>query len=539
MYRLLFQKGPQQGRRVAIRQGPVMIGRHPDVTLRLPEPEVALQHLLLEDQPGGGVRLRRLTAGAPVRVNHQEVETAALHHGDLIEFGPHGVQFSTGTATDSASAPSKRRLGLLQLVTLLAVGILLVGQMLFLFVISLAPQQSAATRATPTNAPVLATPTSTAVVAVATRTVAPVATPLPPPVVSVPTTTPIRVAATASPPTHTAFSNELQQMQAELARLHQEVQALPPPQPAVITNLVVAPNVPPPAPMTQPAPADLSADDLVVTQARKMFKKALERAAQLEADELDGELATIQNMAPDFLPPYIERAQRLQQHGRLAEALDQWKRVQMLAGTNADLKARAGEELAGLQKRMAEPPPRKPETRSQPAAVSPEKPADREPRSDVGVVKPPGKVVASRAKLALAAQPVARITQVEAQKLLGGEKFDEMRLLRVTVAPVGAAPWDPAVLELFVTFFDRGEKSGLVAPSRVVVPGAALHAAPQPVPGAPLEFSASYLVPRGFRQQELQQMGERRRYFGYRVELISHGELQDRRDQPAQLIPTE
>ena len=95
MYRLIFQSGPQRGRRVAIRQGPVILGRHPDAVLRLPEPEIALQHALLEELPAGGVHLRRLTAEAAVTVNQQAVAEADLHDGDLIGIGPHILQLAT------------------------------------------------------------------------------------------------------------------------------------------------------------------------------------------------------------------------------------------------------------------------------------------------------------------------------------------------------------------------------------------------------------------------------------------------------------
>ena len=146
---------------------------------------------------------------------------------------------------------------------------------------------------------------------------------------------------------------------------------------------------------------------------------------------------------------------------------------------------------------------------------------------------------APRRKPVRAAHPVAHILGLESQKLLAGEKYDEMRLLRITVAALGTAPLDPATTEVVVTFFDRGEQSGRVTLSRAVVPGAALRAAVPTTPDAPLEFSASYLVPRGFRQQAERQAGEAVRFFGYRAALFCHGELQDQRDQPANLLPSE
>ncbi|MCX7008736.1 MAG: FHA domain-containing protein [Kiritimatiellaeota bacterium] len=528
MYRLIFQNGPQRGRRVAIRQGPVILGRHPDAALRLPEPEVALQHALLEDQPDGGVRLRRLTAGALICVNRQEVETADLRDGDVIEIGPHVLQFSSAGA-EARIKPTGRRVGGLQLLTLGAVGLLLVGQLIFLFVVSLTPPKPTVVAAADTNAPTVAAvsaPTSTPQVITATNLLAQVPTQLPPRVVSIPTAVPVRVAS-VMPPQDNATSNEMKKMQAEIAQLRHEVSTLPPPKPATITNLVTAAVVPEPTPVplvTNPPAPDMSADDLVLAQARKMFTKALDRVTTLDAEELDGELATIQNMAPDFLPPFIERAQRLQQRGLNAEALEQWKRVLKLA-TGGDLRARATEEIATIQKRLAAPPKPKPEVRS--------------PKPEISETKAPVKVFMPRVKQVRAAQPVARIAQVEPQKLLAGDNFDEMRLLRISVAPTGAAPLDLATTEIRVIFFDRSEKSGRVMPSRAVVPGAALHAAAPVTATSQLEFAASYLVPRGFRQREQQQVDDTRRYFGYRIELLCRGELQERRDQPPNLLPVE
>jgi hypothetical protein len=319
----------------------------------------------------------------------------------------------------------------------------------------------------------------------------------------------------------------------------------------------VATVAPPPAMATNAPSFEFSADDLVLAQARKMFVKTMARAAQLDPDELDGELATIQNMAPDFLPPIIERAQLMARRNQRADALTQWQQIRKLA-QNEDLRARAVDEIAKLQKILSAPPEKispKPEVKVQAAEVSGQRAEIRGQKSDVNAAKTmPGAVptvatihplpsamlsAAPRSKPVRAAHPVAHILGLESQKLLAGEKYDEMRLLRITVAALGAAPLDPATTEVVVTFFDRGESSGHVALSRAVVPGAALHAAPPSSPDAPLEFSASYLVPRDLRKQAARQAGEATRFFGYRVELFCHGELQEQRDHPANLLPSE
>jgi hypothetical protein len=568
MYRLIFQSGPQRGRRVVIRQGPVILGRHPDAALRLPEPEVALQHALLEDQPGGGVLLRRLGAEGTVLVNQQSVATAELRDSDLIAIGPHVLQFQSGQAP--AAQSGGRRLGILQTVTLLAVGLLLAGQMIFLFLVSVKPP-------TPAVAVVPPAVTETAQVAAVATTTSLVVRPvpaLPAPVASVPTVTPTRVAVAAPPPAGSVYSNEMNQMRTDIARLHRDVEALPPLVPQIITNLVmpvVAAMAPPPAPATNMPSFEFSADDLVLAQARKMFVKTMARAAQLDPDELDGELATIQNMAPDFLPPIIERAQLMARRNQRADALTQWQQIRKLA-QNEDLRARAVDEIAKLQKILSAPPEKispKPEVKVPAAAVSGQRTEIRGQKSDVNAEKTmPGAVptvanihplpstispapsvlnpspsamlsAAPRSKPVRAVHPVAHILGLESQKLLAGDKYDEMRLLRITVAALGAAPLDPATTAVVVTFFDRGESSGHVALSRAVVPGAALHAAPLSSPDAPLEFSASYLVPRDLRKQAARQAGEATRFFGYRVELFCHGELQEQRDHPANLLPAE
>ena len=560
MYRLIFQSGPQRGRRVVIRQGPVILGRHPDAALRLPEPEVALQHALLEDQPGGGVLLRRLGAEGNVLVNQQAVATAELRDGDLIVIGPHTLQFQSGAAP--AAKSGGRRLGILQTVTLLAVGLLLAGQMIFLFLVSVKPP-------TPTVVvvpPAVTETTQVAAVATTTSLVVRPAPALPPMVASVPTVTPTRVAVAAPPPAGSVYSNEMNQMRTDIARLHRDVEALPPLVPQVITNLVVpavATVMPPPAPATAPS-FEFSADDLVLAQARKMFVKTMARAAQLDPDELDGELATIQNMAPDFLPPIIERAQLMARRNQRADALTQWQQIRKLA-QNEDLRARAVDEIAKLQKILSAPPEKispKPEVKEPVAESSGQRAEIRGQKSEVSATRTiPGAVptvatihpalstispstsamlsAAPRRKPVRAAHPVAHLLGLESQKLLAGEKYDEMRLLRITVAALGAAPLDPATTEVVVTFFDRGESSGRVALSRAVVPGAALHAAPLSSLDAPLEFSASYLVPRDMRKQAARQAGEATRFFGYRVELFCHGELQEQRDHPANLLPAE
>lgn len=514
MYRLLFQSGGNKGRRLVIRQGPVILGRHPDCTIRLPDQGVALQHAILEDQPHGGVRLRRLANDLVLRVNQRDVTEADLRHGDRIEVGPHLFEFQNGSSVAGVE-PTKRRLGLMQKLTLLAVGFLLIGQMAFLFTISVW-KHGPSSMGVPAKSMTSAGAKEPAI----ERS-------LPPPVtVSVPENVAIAppppvLASNTPPPVATAgLSNEIQQMQREIVQLNKDVAALPKPTP--MTNAAPLPMV-----SNTVSPA-VEIDDPVLVQAQRMLKKTLGHADQLDPEALDGEFETIQKMAPDFVPTYIEHAQTLERRGLPQAALTQWRQVQKLT-KDAGLRTRAAEEIKRLKMLSTFEIHNKVATTSVVAGAAP-----------LLTKALPVVVSMPRFKPQRAIHPVVRLAQVEQQKFMAGEKYDEMRVLRIIVAPVaGTVPFDPAGLELQVTFFDRDEKSGHVAPSRATVPGTALRAPPTAVAGVPLEFNATYQVPRGFWQQETQRSGRTQNYFGYRVELVYRGELHDQREQPPGLLPAE
>lgn len=554
MYRLIFQSGAQRGRRVAIRQGPVILGRHPDCTIRLTSPEVALQHAILEDQPAGGVRIRRLADEAELQVNRQLVTEAELRDGDVIEIGSHALEFRGGAVAMAPKLPvSRRHSGWLQKVTMLAVGLLLAGQLIFLFAVSVWRQDRPFTRpAIPAPVPASLKP-GTPVMAMAGKTAAtttphyvalPSVTPLPllkpPPVLYAAMTSNrqliARTAVTSAPvaaPEAAAFSNEIKKTRMEIVQLRHEVEALPKPVPMaalpIITNAVPAnPALVAlaPASATNAVNAEVEPEDLIRAQAQRMFKKTMGHMGQLEPDLLDAELETIQNMAPEFMPPFIERAQLMDRRGLAAEALGQWRQIQKLAKT-PELQTRAEEEIARLEKRLSALRVRETESRKTNLAVA----------TAQAVVRPVAAVPSRR----MAAHPQVRLMQVEPQKLMAGEKYDEMRLLRITAAPVpGESGLAPSAVEVVVTFYDRGEKTGRVAPSHAVVPGAPLHAASTiGAVVAPLEFSATYLVPSGSRQLAARQSGEEEHYYGYRVELLYRGELQDLREHPLGMLPPE
>ena len=484
MYRLFFLSGAHKGRRMVIRQGPVILGRHPDSAIQLPDDGVALQHAILEDSPEGGVRIRCLAPDARLAVNRQEVSAVELQDGDQIEVGPVRLQFQSQT---KAVAAGRARHGGLQSITLAAVGLLLLGQLGFLVWLSvwqyghdgLVSEQVALQTPAPLPAPDVAV------------NVQPEAPPPPPAVTAA-------VAATSGGSGEVASAaSEIKRMQEEVNQLRHEVAALPPPTP------------PPPA----PAPATAEAEHPVWELAQRMLKRALAQAADLGPAGLDQELEKIQLMAPDFPPAYLERARQFEQRRLPREALAQWQALQRHTA-QADWLARAQAEIESL---AALNPPPAPAPATEAPAISKYLPL-------------PQPVAAARA-------PLVRIAALDQQKFLTNDQFDEMRVLRITLASItNAPPADPADVTTRVTFYDQDRDTGRIAPTRAVAPHAVLHLAEAAKLEAQPVLTAAYLLPRGFRDKETRTQGSRRRYYGYRVQVYYGGELQDEKAHPTDLL---
>ena len=492
MYRLIFLSGAQKGRRVIIRQGPVILGCHPDSAIRLTDEGVALQHAMLEERPGGGVSIRCLTTDARLVVNRQAVAEAELQDGDQFELGPVKLQFE-GRA--KPGAPVRMRWGGLQSITLTAVVLMLLGQLAFLVwisawqysrngvVASLAPEQEPAPPSPPAAA--LAPPPS--------RPAAPAAIPAGSPQGG------NRSGEVA------AVSREIKLMQEEVGQLRQQVASLPKPAP-IATN-------PPAASTSAPGPSAAEPENPVWEQAQRMLQRALAQEAALGPEALNQELEKIQRMAPDFMPPYLERARNFEQRKMPREALAQWREVQRRTAA-AELLARAKAEVERLAAMDQPPAP----------AQATEAPA-------LSKLLPPSQPAAS------AQAPLVRIAAVDQQRFMTNDQFDEMRMLRITVAPrTGVPAADPAGVKALVTFYDQDRDTGRVAPTRAVAPGTALRLADTASLASQPALTAAYLLPRGFREKETRQHNSRRRFYGYRVQVYYQGALQDQQARPLDLL---
>ena len=92
MVQLSILSGKQAGSQWVARRFPVRIGRSAKADLRLDDPGVWDQHLLILLKPKEGYFLQA-EKDALISVNGQPLESSLLRNGDSIEFGASRIQF--------------------------------------------------------------------------------------------------------------------------------------------------------------------------------------------------------------------------------------------------------------------------------------------------------------------------------------------------------------------------------------------------------------------------------------------------------------
>ncbi len=131
-----------------------------------------------------------------------------------------------------------------------------------------------------------------------------------------------------------------------------------------------------------------------------------------------------------------------------------------------------------------------------------------------------------------------RIVSCDLEKFPQNDQFEEMRLLHVTLAPGAGDPRLYSIdVEVKATFYDEELSTRKVVPTRAIVPKEPLRLDtgwnPADLQGI---VTASYTIPRGFRTEEFKTHGDRRRYYGYRVEVYFRNQLQDADARPKTLL---
>lgn len=539
MYRLIFHNGQFKGRRFAVQEGTLLIGRDPSCEVALADDDLAAPHHAQLEQRKGGVWLKDLGSLTPTSVNGEMVEEVKLHSGDMIEVGRTKIEFQTIEAM--VSTP-RRSTSNLHIITLLAVGGILLLEAAFIFIFPIwqrpyleRPKPLAAINKEATNdeALVVANVTSVEVIGDTPFEAAPVAAtppghePVPEPeqspelqaevlalkqavsglheqVKSLSTSTVAAVATAMEAPVMVTTATVAQAVKVIAPPVTSGVIVAAAPTslpPAVVTAAVSAVSTA--APATPAVPQIAAPSDPLAGAVRDLLAIAQSEAQKGNLSAADQALERLLLLAPDHADGLVERARVYERRGQLKEAAAIWVRVETLS-TNAALTAKARAE----QQRLSQ------------AAAAPS--VEQKPTPAPAVIKPQHRI---------------RITSLDRQRFQGNNEFDEMRVVSVQMRPrkeEGAI--DLNAFEVRIAFYDRVVGTTRVVPTGATVPTTALRVDSYWDAGEQKTVTASYVLPRNFRTQEEARTGQKRTYEGYRVQLWYKGELQDEEALPRNLL---
>lgn len=481
MYRLTFLNGRMKGRRIAVREGSVVIGRDPACHLELPgDPDVALRHATIEERDDV-IFLCASDASNRLLVNGQPAVEVVLKTGDKIEIGSTQLEFRL--ISDQEPAGLKRRVGGMQALAFISIGLILIAEFFFVVIAPLitpepdlsregiaAARARAAERAaasgTVSRASAITTPTNQQVAHVRRLIDA----------AARDTNTPAVTEFTAPVPTNLLIA---------------------PPVPvaptgAPVASVVIAPptNDIPLAPVRPDAPPEPQRN----TEAEKMLREAAADTAAGNHSAAERTLDRLQILFPEFAPVYAARGLALEKLGRPKEAVDLWKEAAKRATTAAQT---ADAQAALTRIARGTPPP-------EPQPVKP--PAQKEP--------PP----LSR---------IIEIASVHRERFPASSEYDEMRVFTITLKPKSGQAITSSDLRVTVSFYDRDLETGKVAPTRVNIPATTLRVEGAWKPGETKNVTATYSAPKHFRDEELRLHRQRCTFEGYRFRLFYKGELVD------------
>lgn len=465
LYRLIVLTGEKKNQRITVEQVPMTIGQDPDCAIRLDDGEVARKHAVIEHKPDG-LYIRDLGSMNRVLVNRHEVRETRLKHNDVIEVGrtrflvqavvQAEVRQLGGGVRERAVAVLRWAAAVL-VVAVAAGGICLWAKRLM---------TAAATAERP-------------------REQAGVPGGVEP--------------ALAVPEDARQVTEELQHMQEALADIRETVRVLAARQSALLkVPAARTPATPGPGNGSEEttrrsvaAMTPAATDEDLRRQAQELLETARGEIEAGRLEEADQRLAGIQDMDPNFLPAYEERARLFERRGMLEKAVGQWLEI-VSRSTGTPLHEKALAEHSRL---------------------------DRAGRL---------KATAARRRLKIAA--------VEQYKFQESDDFDEMRILHIKLAPdMPERPINADAVEVEVYFYDQDDASKTVEPTHALAPKDPL------TPDAPWRrgeekvVTATYVVPKGFRQRQEGQGGPRH-FYGYVVRVLYGHRLQDMDARPKTLL---
>ena len=484
MYRLIFLSGPLKGKRLAIQQGPVIIGRDPDCHIAVADDEISRKHAIIELRDNA-FHIRDLGSMNGILVNDRTCREAKLNHGDTLEIGRTRIHFQQMNQNDLRE---KRRVTHSQGLAFGAVIFIILIQLAFVVGFSLwrkdvVEEPEEKTEAPPpaaVNAPTAASSTFAEAEAHLQSTAR--AEPYKPIPVSEP---------------QTNVTEDIRDLRRDVDDLRQHVNELAKPEPPAATATVQA--------VTDDEPEPPKKVDPLTAKAQKMLQAALLEITRNNLLQADRQFERIQIMAPDFLPAYIERARLCEQRGDLAKAGDLWKEV-LHRSSGTPLYEQAAAERIRISRLEILQKTTKAGT-----------PAEK---------KPTAERLARRIK----------IVSVEPQRFPENDQFEEMRLLRITLKPkVGERELNRAEILVHVVFFDEDYISRDINPTRVAVPKDSLRLDGTWTQDEQMTVTAAYIVPKDFRKTEQEKYGQKCRYFGHIVQVYYREQLQDEEARPRSL----
>lgn len=495
MYRLIFHSGRLKGRRFAVQQGTLLIGRDPACQIDLADDDSVSRHHAQLESRRDGVWLKDLGALNPALVNGEPITEVKLRAGDRIEVGHTKMEFQP---VEAMVATSRRKRSRLQILTVIAVAGILVFQLIFILLFPLwqriayvppAESEEAVTPAAATGAVAVATMSETTTL------------------VSV-NSEPIKVVnepAAEPEPVPPELHAEVQELKEAVSGLRDQVQALvPAPAENGAATATVSTATQRRDPLVAPVPERPAEADPLDARTRELLVLAQGEARKGNWLAADQALERLLILSPDYLPGLVERARVYEKRSLLKESGETWARIMNItAGTPLYNEAAAERQrLAREELRLA--------TLRKPAESSAA--AGRLPRR-------------------------IRIMSVDRERFQGNKEFDEMRIIRVNMRPrMGEGRIDVDDVRVWVVFFDRVLGAQEVVPSGATVPEEPLRVETAWGAGEQKNVTATYILPKSFRADEEVLTGQKRVYEGYRVQLWYKGELQDEDALPSALM---
>lgn len=484
MYRLVFQSGRHEGKRIVVRQALTVAGRDPGCHLVLDGDErMAPRHASLEER-GTGIYLSPLSPDHAVRRNGDPVTGAVrLAHNDEIDLGGIRLVFQELIAPQARLRPST---GLMQPVTILAAAAILAVEVLLLAYLVdwpahlLRPAIESADLAFAEAHRAAREAEAQALAKQKAETPAGADS-----IVSLPGTA---SASTSAPPVavSTGPAPAVASAPEEILQVL-EVADFPP----ADTNTTLV-DLPP-----------VSAADPRIEEAQRLLAQAVAAADFADYAGAYRILDQIHQLEPGFLPAHVEHARLLEARGDLDAARQRWGVLLGLAAPDSPFRRQAQEQtrrlddLRALQTRLIQSP----------APMDP----DRLPRG-------------------------IRLVSADIQRLPADADVAEMRILNgaVEVSPEERLFQD-ALVQVFVTFYDHAPDQeprptrAITTPSPIV-----LGAVSRLRPGT--AFEATYVVPQGARNVEARTGGTPLSYYGYTIHVFAGQILQDAVGKPRKLL---